>query len=143
MRWKNAKAFVIAFSQLLAAPSIAAVLLVPEVNASYGLLFVAYVTAETWLGPAAAIVQVCVCVRVRVCVCVCAGVCMCVCACVCVCAGVCVYACACICILAFMPLQDICMPAMRAQASAVYIGVITIVASLGPVIVRLTLQSQA
>lgn len=27
------------------------------------------------------------------------------------------------------------MPAMRAQASAIYIGVITIVASLGPVIV--------
>ena len=31
--------------------------------------------------------------------------------------------------------QDICMPAMRAQASAVYVGVITIVASIGPVIV--------
>ena len=31
--------------------------------------------------------------------------------------------------------QDICMPAMRAQASAVYVGVITIVASTGPVIV--------
>ena len=31
--------------------------------------------------------------------------------------------------------QDICMPAMRAQASAIYVGVITIVASLGPVIV--------
>ena len=27
------------------------------------------------------------------------------------------------------------MPAMRAQASAIYIGIITIVASLGPVIV--------
>ena len=27
------------------------------------------------------------------------------------------------------------MPAMRAQASAIYIGVITIVASLGPIIV--------
>ena len=31
--------------------------------------------------------------------------------------------------------QDICMPAMRAQASAIYVGVITIVASLGPVFV--------
>lgn len=34
-------------------------------------------------------------------------------------------------------LQDICMPAMRAQASAIYVGVITIIASLGPVLVRL------
>ena len=49
---------MIAVSQVLAAPSIAAVLLVPSVEASYWLLFVAYVTAETWLGPAAAIVQV-------------------------------------------------------------------------------------
>ena len=29
------------------------------------------------------------------------------------------------------------MPAMRAQASAIYIGVITIVASVGPVIVSI------
>ncbi len=63
-------------SQVLAAPSIAAVLLVPSLDASYGLLALAYVTAETWLGPAAAIVQVCVCVCVcvRVCVCVCVRV---------------------------------------------------------------------
>ena len=33
--------------------------------------------------------------------------------------------------------QDICMPAMRAQASAVYIGIVTVVASLGPVLVSL------
>lgn len=92
-RWKHGKAFVIAVSQLLAAPSIAAVLLVPSVEASYWLLFVAYFTAETWLGPAAAIVQ------------------------------------------------DICMPAMRAQASAIYVGVITIVASVGPVIVPGLLDS--
>ena len=36
-----------------------------------------------------------------------------------------------------LSLQDVCMPAMRAQASAVYIGIITIVASAGPVIVSL------
>ena len=36
------------------------------------------------------------------------------------------------------PLQDICMPAMRAQASAIYVGVITIIASLGPVFVSVT-----
>ena len=30
------------------------------------------------------------------------------------------------------------MPAMRAQASAIYIGVITIVASVGPIIVSFT-----
>ena len=44
---------------MLAAPSIIAVLLVPYPSASFGLMVVAYVTAETWLGPAAAIVQVC------------------------------------------------------------------------------------
>jgi MFS family permease len=86
-RWKGSKPFVIAASQLLAAPCIIAVLLAPTARESYALLFLAYLTAETWLGPAAAIVQ------------------------------------------------DICMPAMRAQASAVYIGVITILASTGPVIV--------
>ena len=42
----------------MAAPSIIGVLLVPSANASFGLLVVAYITAETWLGPAAAIVQV-------------------------------------------------------------------------------------
>jgi hypothetical protein len=86
-RWKGSKPFVIAGSQLVAAPCIIAVLLAPTARESYGLLFLAYLTAETWLGPAAAIVQ------------------------------------------------DVCMPAMRAQASAVYIGVITIIASSGPVIV--------
>ncbi|CAI8021136.1 Protein spinster [Geodia barretti] len=86
-RWRGSKPFVIAGSQLVAAPCIIAVLLAPTARESYGLLFLAYLTAETWLGPAAAIVQ------------------------------------------------DVCMPAMRAQASAVYIGVITIIASSGPVIV--------
>lgn len=86
-RWGNAKAFVIAGAQLLAAPCIVGVLLAPTPTVSYGLLFLAYLTAETWLGPAAAIVQ------------------------------------------------DICMPAMRSQGSAIYIGVITIIASLGPVLV--------
>jgi hypothetical protein len=57
-KWKGSKAFVIAVSQVLAAPCIAGVLLAPSPHASYGLLFLAYVTAETWLGPAAAIVQV-------------------------------------------------------------------------------------
>lgn len=58
VRWKNAKAYVIAFSQVLAVPCIIGVLLAPSPHVSYGLLFLAYVTAETWLGPAAAIVQV-------------------------------------------------------------------------------------
>ena len=49
---------MIAVSQVLAAPCIAGVLLAPSPHVSYGLLFLAYVTAETWLGPAAAIVQV-------------------------------------------------------------------------------------
>ena len=44
--------------QLLAAPAIIGVLMVNSPTASYGLLFIAYVTAETWLGPAAALVQV-------------------------------------------------------------------------------------
>ena len=30
----------------------------PTPSISYGILFIAYITAETWLGPAAAIVQV-------------------------------------------------------------------------------------
>ena len=58
VRWKNAKAYVIAVSQILAVPCIVGVLLAPSPTISYGLLFLAYVTAETWLGPAAAIVQV-------------------------------------------------------------------------------------
>ena len=37
----------------------------------------------------------------------------------------------------FPPVQDICLPATRAQASAIYVGVITIVASVGPVIVSM------
>lgn len=41
--------------------------------------------------------------------------------------------------LGLFVLQDVTLPAMRAQASAVYIGVITIVASIGPVLVRGTL----
>ena len=44
--------------QLLAAPAIIGVLMVNSPTTSYGLLFIAYVTAETWLGPAAALVQV-------------------------------------------------------------------------------------
>ena len=56
--WRGSKSFVIAVSQVLAAPCIIAVLLAPTPQQSYGLLFLAYVTAETWLGPAAAIVQV-------------------------------------------------------------------------------------
>lgn len=49
---------MIAGGQLLAAPCIIAVLLAPTPEQSYGLLFLAYLTAETWLGPAAAVVQV-------------------------------------------------------------------------------------
>lgn len=43
---------------MLAAPSIIGVLVVNSPSASFGLLVIAYITAETWLGPAAAIVQV-------------------------------------------------------------------------------------
>ncbi|KAL5481345.1 hypothetical protein EMCRGX_G021483 [Ephydatia muelleri] len=86
-RWKNGKAYFIAASQLIAAPCIAATLLVSDKETFYWLLLLAYITAETWLGPAAAIAQ------------------------------------------------DISLPAMRAQVSAVYIGLITIVASIGPVLV--------
>lgn len=80
-RWKNSKAYVIAVSQVLAVPCIIGVLLAPSARMSYGLLFLAYVTAETWLGPAAAIVQVrsnhiflmsllfCLFVFLRICVC--------------------------------------------------------------------------
>ncbi len=49
---------MIAGAQLLAAPCIAIVLIAPTPTMSYGFLFLAYLTAETWLGPAAAIVQV-------------------------------------------------------------------------------------
>lgn len=86
-RWKNGKAYFIAASQLIAAPCIAATLLVSDKETFYWLLLLAYITAETWLGPAAAIAQ------------------------------------------------DISLPAMRAQVSAVYIGLITIIASIGPVLV--------
>ena len=43
---------------MLAAPAIAGVLLAPNYKLSFGLVALAYITAETWLGPAAAIVQV-------------------------------------------------------------------------------------
>jgi len=46
------------FLQFLAVPCIAGVLLADTPSTSYGLLFLAYITAETWLGPAASIVQV-------------------------------------------------------------------------------------
>ena len=49
---------MIAVSQVLAAPAIAGVLLAPSPKLSFGLVALAYITAETWLGPAAAIVQV-------------------------------------------------------------------------------------
>ena len=65
-RWKNSKAFVIAVSQVLAAPAIAGVLLAPTPKLSFGLVALAYITAETWLGPAAAIVQVHVHVHVSI-----------------------------------------------------------------------------
>ena len=58
---------MIAVSQVLAAPAIAGVLLAPTPKLSFGLVALAYVTAETWLGPAAAIVQVChQCTRIHV-----------------------------------------------------------------------------
>ena len=57
-RWKNGKAYFIAASQLIAAPCIAATLLVSDKETFYWLLLLAYITAETWLGPAAAIAQV-------------------------------------------------------------------------------------
>lgn len=144
---------MIAASQLLAAPCIIGVLLAPTARDSYGLLFLAYLTAETWLGPAAAVVQVrdiiIICIRgelhsfvqsadTPV-------------------SGDPVQLQGMIIVLSIarmsqqpspisifhfvfinsmiLLLQDICMPAMRAQASAVYIGIITIVASTGPVIV--------
>ena len=80
-------------------------LIVNSPSASFGLLVIAYITAETWLGPAAAIVQVHSHSHIY-------------------------------CIQVIFVLQDVTLPAMRAQASAVYIGVITIVASIGPVLVR-------
>lgn len=52
-----AKAYVIAVSQVLAAPAIFGVLWAGTSTASLGVLVLAYVTAETWLGPAAAVVQ--------------------------------------------------------------------------------------
>ena len=51
-----AKVYVITVSQLLSAPLIAGVFLAPTPAASYTLLFFAYVTGETWLGPASAVV---------------------------------------------------------------------------------------
>jgi MFS family permease len=52
-----AKAYVIAATQIVAAPFIVAVFVASTPGQSYALLFFAYVTAETWLGSAAAIVQ--------------------------------------------------------------------------------------
>ena len=49
---------MIAATQVLAAPAIAGVLLASTPTMSIGMLFLAYMTAETWLGPGAAIVQV-------------------------------------------------------------------------------------
>ena len=59
--WKNSKAFVIAVSQVLAAPAIAGVLVAAAPKLSFGLVALAYITPETWLGPATAIVQVHTC----------------------------------------------------------------------------------
>ncbi|XP_072051600.1 MFS-type efflux pump MSMEG_3705-like [Amphiura filiformis] len=85
---RAAKALIISISQFLAAPCIIATLLVPTTQVSYGLLFVAYLTAETWLGPAAAIIQ------------------------------------------------DLFSPNLRAQASAVYIALMTLLGGgLGPILV--------
>jgi MFS family permease len=88
----NGRAVVISIGQLLAVPANIAVFLAPlfspgNANVSYGMLFLAYLTAETWLGPAAALVQ------------------------------------------------DITKPSMRTVGSALYVGVITIVASVGPLLV--------
>ena len=52
-----AKAYVIAISQMISAPCIAGVLIASTPTTSFVLLFFAYLTGETWLGPAAAIVQ--------------------------------------------------------------------------------------
>ena len=52
-----AKVYVISISQILAGPAIFAVLWVNNSTTSLGLLALAYVPAETWLGPAAAAVQ--------------------------------------------------------------------------------------
>ncbi|XP_065836551.1 MFS-type efflux pump MSMEG_3705-like [Oscarella lobularis] len=89
----EAKAYVIAVSQILAAPTIIGTLLASNAHVSYFLLFTAYITAETWVGVAAAIVQ------------------------------------------------DVCMPAIRSQASAVYIAVITIVGGFGPLVISSLLES--
>ncbi|XP_071965382.1 MFS-type efflux pump MSMEG_3705-like [Antedon mediterranea] len=90
---RPAKAYVIAVSQIVAAPCVVAPLIVPDVTASYGLLFLAYLTAETWVGCSAAIVQ------------------------------------------------DLFAPSLRAQASAVYIAVGTIIGgSIGPSLVPLILK---
>ena len=51
-----AKAYVITASQLLSAPFIAGVFLAPTSTISFVLLFFAYVTGETWLGPASAVI---------------------------------------------------------------------------------------
>ena len=146
---------------MLAAPSIIAVLLVPYPSASFGLMVVAYVTAETWLGPAAAIVQVCdgnCCCGVMVTLVIVAIAMVTIVIVTLVMVTIIMVTMAMVTVVIvtivmvsvtavtvaiaiviyngdYFWLQDICMPAMRAQASAVYIGVITIFASLGPVLV--------
>lgn len=57
-RSPRAKTNVIVITQVLAAPCIAGTLLAPTYIWSFVILFFAYVTAETWLGTAASIVQV-------------------------------------------------------------------------------------
>jgi MFS family permease len=60
-----AKAYVIAASQFISAPFIAGVFLATEHHTSFALLFFAYLTGETWLGPAAAVVQDVMPARIR------------------------------------------------------------------------------
>eukprot|EP00043_Microstomoeca_roanoka_P011647 m.109974 g.109974 ORF g.109974 m.109974 type:complete len:345 (+) comp15257_c0_seq3:452-1486(+) len=86
-RSPGAKAHVIAVSQLIAAPFIAGTLFANSRATALGILIPSFVTAETWLGPAAAIVQ------------------------------------------------DVTRPQLRAQASAVYMAVNTLVGGCGPMIV--------
>lgn len=54
---RPAKAYIITISQVLAIPFTLAALMTKNVSLSYAMLFLAYLTAETWLGCAAAIVQ--------------------------------------------------------------------------------------
>lgn len=87
------KSYVISVSQVIAGPAIVGTLLAHNADFSYFMLFLAYITAETWIGPATSIVQ------------------------------------------------DICMPAIRSQASAVYIAIITLIGGQGPLVVAAFLES--